>query len=138
MWDVVHFLRAELGGVDWVVACGRGPISTALAGTAPEVDGPCFHLAREALDRAKKEQLVITFAGYDDAVHGFAAYYSALYWSWTARQRQVASLLRLMEPAVVAERLDVDRSAVSHLASRMRWGLVVAADAAFRHYLEKR
>src|SRR5213079_308941 len=46
VWDVAHDLRARLPTVDWVVACGRGPITTPLAPTAPEIDGPCFHEAR--------------------------------------------------------------------------------------------
>src|SRR2546429_933997 len=28
VWDVAHDLRARLPTVDWVVACGRGPITT--------------------------------------------------------------------------------------------------------------
>src|SRR2546430_8191891 len=34
------------------------------------------------------------------------------------------SLLRLGDPAAAAARLDVDRSAISHLARRMAWPLV--------------
>lgn len=138
VWDITHFLRAELAGVDWVIACGSGPIATPLAGTAPQVDGPCFHLAREAWEVAKRDRFVFAFAGFGDVVTGSAAYYSALYWSWTARQRQAATLLRIMQPAGVAERLGVDRSAVSHLARRMGWPLVVAGDALFRNLLETR
>src|SRR3989442_10791374 len=42
VWELAHDLRARLPTVDWVVACGRGPITTPLAPTAPEMDGPCF------------------------------------------------------------------------------------------------
>src|SRR5213592_3438150 len=38
VWDVAHDLRARLPSVDWVVACGRGPITTPLAPTAPEIE----------------------------------------------------------------------------------------------------
>jgi hypothetical protein len=137
LWDVLHFLRAELGGVDWVMACARGGITTQLATSAAQVDGPCFHLAREALERGKAEQLVLSVAGFDeDSLDALTAYYSALYWSWTARQREVAGLLRIMDPAAVAARLSVDRSAVSHIASRLRWAVVSVADRAFRRRLE--
>src|SRR5205814_2301680 len=54
LWDLAHDLRARLHTVDWVVACGRGPITTPLAPTAPEMDGPCFHEARAAMDRAQR------------------------------------------------------------------------------------
>jgi hypothetical protein len=102
-----------------------------------ELDGPCFHRAREALERGKKGRLVLAFGGYNDIVDAFGAYYSALYWTWTARQREAATLLRTMEPAAVAERLDIDRSAVSHLARRMSWRQVAHGDQAFRKHLEE-
>src|SRR5206468_68688 len=105
VWDVAHDLRARLPSVDWVVACGRGPITTPLAPTAPEIDGPCFHEARAAMDRAK-------------------------------RQRRTATLLRVGDPAAAAARLDVDRSAISHLARRMAWPLVAAGDKMFRALLD--
>ena len=136
-WDVIHFLRAELRAVDWIIACGRGAITTPLSGATPELDGPSFHLAREALEQAKANRMVLAFAGFaDDSLAALAAYYSALYWSWTSRQRRVANMLRVIEPSDVAERLGVDRSAISHVSRRMRWDLVTAADAAFRRRLE--
>src|SRR2546428_5467621 len=64
VWDVAHFIRARFPDIAWVVACGRGPISTPLAATAPEVDGPCFHEARAALDRAKPERLLFPLRGF--------------------------------------------------------------------------
>src|SRR5437667_7837960 len=72
VWDVAHDLRARLPTVDWVVACGRGPITTPLAPTAPEIDGPCFHEARAAMDRAKRERLVFAFGGFTSALEPLA------------------------------------------------------------------
>src|SRR5213078_1828334 len=60
LWEIAHQIRARLPAVDWVVGCGLGTISTPLAPTAPEIDGPCFHQARAALDRAKRLRLVFT------------------------------------------------------------------------------
>src|SRR5216117_2489850 len=102
VWDVAHFIRARFPEIAWVVACGRGRISTPLAATAPEVDGPCFHEARAALDRAKPERLVFAFGGFPAALEPLVSYYSALYWSWTPRQRRVATLLRLGSAALAA------------------------------------
>ncbi len=138
LWEVLHWLRAELKGAEWIMACGRGAISTPLAATAPEVDGPCFHRARAALEAAKRERLVLAFGGFDPVVGAFARYYSALYWSWTARQREVAGGLRLRDRAAVVKRLGVTGSAVSHVAGRIGWRLVEAADAEFRRRLEGR
>ncbi len=135
VWEITHRLRAELPQVDWVIAAGRGPIQTPLARTAPEVDGPCFHRAREALNQAKGRRLLLAFGGFGPALDGLAEYYSALYWSWTPRQRRAALLLRVAAPGEVAERLGIGRSAVSHLAGRMGWRLVAAGDAAFQQRL---
>lgn len=135
LWDITHWLRAELSQVDWIMAAGRGPIHTPLAPTAPEVDGPCFHRAREALDAAKRRRLVLGFEGFAAGLEGLAEYYSALYRGWTPRQRLVAGLLRVLPPAEAAAQLGVSRSAVSHLAGRMGWRLVAAGDEVFRRRL---
>jgi hypothetical protein len=136
VWDLAHDVRARLPSVDWVVACGRGTITTPFAPTAPEMDGPCFHEARAAMDRAKRQRHVFAFGGFAPALDSLASYYSALYWSWTPRQRRTATLLRLGDQAAAARRLDVDRSAISHLARRMAWPLVAAGDKMFRALLE--
>ncbi|HEX4574350.1 MAG TPA: SatD family protein [Gemmatimonadales bacterium] len=136
VWDCIHYLRVRLPAVVWVVACGRGPITTPLARTAPEVDGPCFHLARAALEDAKRHRRVLALAGFAPALEPLTSYYSALYWSWTRRQRLAATLLRLGSPRAAAAQLRVDRSAISHLARRMAWPLVAAGDKMFRALLE--
>src|SRR6266849_3252129 len=64
VWEIAHHIRSRLSQVDWVVACGRGAISTPLAPTAPEMDGPCFHEARAAMERAKRQRLVFAFGRY--------------------------------------------------------------------------
>jgi hypothetical protein len=137
LWEVLHWLRSELTGAEWVLACGRGRIRTALARTAPEVDGPCFHLARAALEEGKRQRLVLAFGGFDPVVTALGHYYSALYWSWTARQREVATQLRVVDGDRPWDRLRVTPSAISHVASRMAWRLVQVGDAAFGDRLAK-
>src|SRR3989454_713109 len=41
-WDIAHWIRLKFAEADWVIACGRGAITTPLAPTAPEVDGPSW------------------------------------------------------------------------------------------------
>ncbi len=137
VWEIAHWLRAELRQVDWIIACARGPITTPLGDTALEVDGPCFHQAARALETAKRERLVFAFAGFDPALMSLARYYSALYWSWTARQRQVATVLRVAEPDAAARALEMSPSALSHVKGRMAWKLVAEADGDFRSLLER-
>ncbi|HVH11062.1 MAG TPA: SatD family protein [Gemmatimonadales bacterium] len=136
LWEIAHRIRARLPSVDWVIACGAGAISTPLAPTAPEIDGPCFHEARAAQERAKRHRLVFAFGGFAPGLEPLADYYSALYWSWTPRQRRAATLLRLGPPATAAAALRVDRSAISHLARRLAWPLVAAGDKMFRTLVE--
>jgi hypothetical protein len=88
------------------------------------------------MERAKRQRLVLAFGGFPPALEPLANYYSALYWSWTPRQRRAATLLRLGPPAAAAAALGVDRSAVSHLARRLAWPLVAAGDKMFRTLLE--
>ena len=138
IWEISHAVRSRFPEVDWIVACGRGPVVTPLGKgvTAPEVDGPCFHHARAAMDTAKRTRLLLAFGGFPAGVHAFVDYYSALYWSWTPRQRRVANLLRGAESALsVARALHIHRSAVSHLKRRMAWPLVAAGDKMFRAVL---
>jgi len=134
IWEIAHWLRSVFAEVDWIISCARGPISTALAKTALEVDGPCFHAARAALEEAKARRQVFTFRGFSPAVDALAAYYSALYWSWTPRQRRQASELRFYGPALdkLEERLKVHPTAISHMKRRMAWPLVAEGDRMFR------
>jgi hypothetical protein len=134
VWAIAHWLRGTFADVDWIIACARGPISTALAPTALEVDGPCFHAARAALEEAKERRQVFTLRGFPPAVDALAAYYSALYWSWTPRQRRQASELRLQDAAALGtgKRVNVHPTAISHMKRRMAWPLVAQGDMMFR------
>jgi SatD family protein len=142
VWDVSHRLRLTFPEVDWVVACGRGALSTPIwrGATAPELDGPCFHAARQALDHAKRHRLVFALEGFEQPLAACADYYSALYWGWTRRQRVVAAAQRVWQGARLddlAQRLKVGPSAISHLRRRMAWPLVAAGDTVFRELLAR-
>lgn len=134
VWEIAHWLRSRFAEVDWIVACARGPISTDLAPTAVEVDGPCFHAAREALEDAKSRRQVFAFRGFSPTADALATYYSALYWSWTPRQRRMASQIRWYGPGLdqLQTRLTVHPTAFSHMKRRMAWPLVAAGDRMFR------
>jgi len=142
-WEISHYIRYKFPEVDWVVACGRGPITPALTPgiTAPKVDGPCFHAARAALEAAKRDHQVLTLSGFPaEHLAAFAEYYSGLYWSWTARQRALANKWRTWGDAESGlpkkVREDLHPSAVSHLRRRMAWPLVAQGDRMFRNLLE--
>ena len=139
IWDLSHDLRHEFPHVDWVIAWGRGGLTTPLhrGAAAPELDGPCFHAARAALDRAKRRRQVLAFEGFHPLLDAFAQYYSALYWSWTPRQRRAANELRTRGESLLqlADRLGIVPSALSHLRRRMAWTLVAAGDRVFQELI---
>lgn len=137
VWEVSHALRARVPDAEWIVACGRGTLSTPLVpgASAPELDGPCFHKARSALEEAKSCGLVLALAGFHPAAAGCAHYYAALYRGWTARQRALATAQRAHPDARLEELsrlLRVGPSAISHLRRRMAWPLVAAGDKVFQ------
>src|SRR5438046_4839952 len=68
-WEVSHRLRSAFPEVAWVVACGRGALSSPLRrdATAPELDRPCFRADRAALELAQRHRLVSAFEGFDPA-----------------------------------------------------------------------
>jgi len=140
VWEVSHDLRVRFPAAEWIVACGRGALSTPLrpGAAAPELDGPCFHAARRALQEAKTQGLVFALAGFDPAVSGCAAYYAALYRGWTARQRALATAQRahpLARQGELSRLLRASPSSISHLRRRMAWPLVAAGDKVFQDLL---
>jgi len=142
VWEVAHELRLRLPDVEWVVACGRGTLSTPLhrGVTAPELDGPCFHAARAALDAAKQDGRVFALGGFDAPLDGYAHYYSALYRGWSARQRALATAQRARPAArlkELARLIGVEATSISHRRRRMAWPLVVLGDKLFQEMLAR-
>ena len=142
LWQAAHELRLALPDVEWVVACGNGGLTTPLhhGATAPELDGPCFHAARAALDAAKAGGLVFAFGGFEPAVDGYAQYYSALYRGWSAGQRLLANAQRARPAAKLKELsrlLGIAPTSISHRRRRMAWPLVVRGDTMFQEVLAR-
>ena len=143
VWEIAHGVRSKFPDVDWVIACGRGGLSTLPhpRATAPELDGPCFHAARATLESAKAKRLVFAFGGFGPRVDALAAYYSALFWSWTPRQRRTAAELRWQGGGPsrddLSERFGVHPTAVSHMKRRLAWPLVAAGDTMFQAALRE-
>ena len=142
VWRAAHELRLALPDVEWIIACGQGGLTTPLhrGVTAPELDGPCFHAARAALDTAKAEAQVFAFGGFDACVDGYARYYSALYRGWSERQRALANAQRARPEArlkELARLLGVEATSISHRRRRMAWHLVARGDTLFQEVLAR-
>jgi hypothetical protein len=142
IWEVAHELRLSLPDVEWVVACGKGTLTTPLhrGVTAPELDGPCFHAARAALDAAKGDGVVFSFAWFDATLDGLARYYSALYRGWSARQRALATAQRARPNArlkELAHLIGAPPTSISHRRRRMAWSLVAQGDKVLQDLLAR-
>lgn len=142
VWAVAHELRLALPEVEWVVACGKGALSTPLhrGVTAPELDGPCFHAARAALEGAKRDGRVFALGGFDAALDGYARYYSGLYRGWSTRQRALATAQRARPNArlnELARLIGAPETSISHRRRRMAWSLVAQGDKVFQELLAR-
>ena len=142
VWAAAHELRLAVPDVEWVVACGKGGLTTPLPRgvTAPELDGPCFHAARAALDAAKADGSAFAFGGFGAGVDACARYYSALYRGWSARQRVLATAQRAHPGAKLKELarlIGVAPTSISHRRRRMAWPLVVRGDTMFQEMLAR-
>jgi len=111
---------------------GIGELSTPLQPDAIGMDGPCFHRARAAIERAEGRGTVVEVdVGQPVAAFGvYAILYSALRAGWTERQKQVLDLaLAGMSGKDIAHVLDISPSAVSqHLTAANHDAVAAATD----------
>jgi DNA-binding CsgD family transcriptional regulator len=111
---------------------GIGELATPLQPDAIGMDGPCFHRARAAIERAVERGTTVEVdAGAPVAAFDtYAILYSALRTGWTERQRQVLDLaLAGMSGKGIATALDISPSAVSqHLTAANHDAVEVATD----------
>lgn len=119
---------------------GLGSLETPLREEAVGMDGPCFHEARSALERADEEDAWVRVAGFGgrfdpslDAVFDLVA---AVRDDWTDRQREFATAYReLGVQQAVADRFGVSKSTVSESLASAHVHEVHAAEAAIADLL---
>lgn len=139
--DVYMGVWEEFPDLVFVYGIGGGGISTDLSDTITEVDGPCFHAARSALDRAKKEKKQVVVGGEGiAATKSIATAFHLLHRirsGWTETQRRYALAARGLDTrGAVAEEFDVSQSAVSQGLQRAEFDLFMEAEEAARELLQ--
>ncbi len=95
---------------------GLGKLSTPLRAQALGMDGPCFHRARAAVERAvvRGTSMEVEADSQKGAFDIYALLRAHMQSGWTERQRQVADLAMAgLEGVEIAERLSVTPSAIS-------------------------
>lgn len=124
------------------VGIGFGGLDTPLQKYALNIDGPVLHLARAAIDDARKSKtLGGVFRGFgdlDDILNGIARLLRFQRSRWTRSQRNIASLLRQgMSQTQVAKKLGVRKQVVSRQVLASGCVQYIAAEQAWRMILEK-
>lgn len=91
MLEIVEHLDLVTGVPIFRFGCGFGTLQTAIAARSWEMDGTCFHLAREAIERGKAGRRWMTFAGFgppfDGVLDAMARSLQVMREDWTERQR---------------------------------------------------
>src|ERR1700741_655416 len=122
------------------VGIGIGSLDTPLQEYAINIDGPALHTARDAIEAAKKSNLLGgVFAGMGslgEVLNGIARMLWFHRSNWTTAQRTIANLLRNgMMQSEVAERLGISRQVVSKQVAASGWVISAGGEKAWRRIL---
>jgi len=117
-FDVIATLESVLRGVRARYGVGLGTLTTPMRPEAIGMDGPCFHLAREAVERGKREDRWITVSGFgaarDDIINGVLHLMGGVRWAWTNVQAETVFAAREAdEQKAVARSRGVSEATVS-------------------------
>lgn len=139
--DLIWQLEENFPERELRVGIGLGTLDTALQKFAINIDGPALHVAREAIEIAKKNNILggvfVGFRQLDEVLNGIAR----LLWfhrsNWTLSQRRIMGLLRKgMAQSEVAEQLKIKRQVVSKQVSASGWMPYISAERAWRIILQ--
>lgn len=121
---------------------GLGALATALVKRVGRLDGPCFHHARAALLRGKKEDRWVTVRGFgeerDRILNGLFRIMGAARSRWTEKQaRTVSKVRRAASQKEAAAELGVVPSVVSEALSAANYIPILEAEAALTALLDE-
>ncbi len=137
---LLSLLRSRANPAELRFGLGFGQLATPLREQAIGMDGPCFHRARAAVERAKARRTAIEVHVGDEsaALDIYSVLYSALRARWTAKQRKVVDLAQTgMEGKQIAKSLEVSPSAVSQHLSAAGYEAVSQATVTWLATLER-
>jgi hypothetical protein len=143
---IVQRLTDGLLPVRLVFGLGRGELSTP-TGLAPprrapdvaELDGPCFHRAREALALAKRGETWAVWRGFGEALDGILDaifdLMGVIRAGWTAKQARTTGAVRGRPQKDVARQFSVSPSVVSESLKAARFEAILRSEEAVRRLL---
>lgn len=131
---VIVELADALHPVEWCCGVGWGGLSTPLGAEVVRLDGPAFHGARAALERAQGGGRWLAVEGIGSAagqaLESLFALMQALRHRWTDRQLEFIRAARGALQKDVAARFDVSPSTVSESLKAAGFGAVQEGEAA--------
>jgi len=133
--DALLVLEETMRPVTFRYGLGWGAVETAIRPRATEMDGPCFHRAREALEAGKAGDRWAVARGLgaegDRVVTGILSLVGAVRERWTEKQAQTVDLARrLPTQREVASTLNVSPSTVSEALAAALYVPMCEAEAA--------
>lgn len=131
---VIVELADALHPVEWCCGVGWGGLSTPIGTEVVRLDGPAFHGARAALERAQGDGRWLAVEGIGSAtgqvLESLFALMQALRHRWTDRQIEFIRAARSALQKDVAARFDVSPSTVSESLKAAGFGAVQEGEAA--------
>ncbi len=124
---------------------GIGELSTRVSRNIEEIDGRAFHLARDALDEAKRKGLWVGIKGDFDGVDVWVCIWNLLadrMWGWTDRQRDVVIYYRKLrdEPGAItrcARKFGVSERNIYKLLQTSGYWLTEYGEEVVNRFLNK-
>lgn len=140
-WEILETFDANSWLLQFRFTVGVGALSTGLQERTWEMDGPCFHRAREAMDDAKRERRWIMFRGLgerrDTQVNGVVRALQIIRDGWTKRQRVAFCHRRHAElQTVAAELMGLDQSTMSKMLKAAHYKEYLEIEGVLRSLLE--
>ena len=136
--DIIWHIETSFLDAPIRLAFGFGSISTDISPSPLEMDGPAFHLARTAITRAMKQDLLGgVFLGYgvenDQILNGLSRLLHHHWSRLTPRQREILTQRRQGYAQVeIAARSGVSESAISQASHKSGWQAFSEAESGFR------
>ncbi|MFW6089306.1 MAG: SatD family protein [Gemmatimonadota bacterium] len=139
--DVITRLSEALHPMEMAWGVGRGPITTSWVPDVGNLDGPCFHRARQASEEASKDGIWARAHGFsplDDRTLGtLFRLTGAIRGGWTDKQIAYIRSARQRSQKATAAEFDVTEGAVSQSLQRARFADVEEAEATLRELLAR-
>ena len=139
-FDIAKWWERELYPWRVRLGVGRGEISTPIADTTSSMDGPCFHRAREAVERAKRENRYLVYNTEDfvlnTSVNTILLLMEALQRDWKEihyRRYWLYRELGTLEKVAVKE--GVSRQAVVKTLKAAKYNAILEAERGVKEIL---